>query len=181
MGVFQQIVSFRIREGNKEWLCSAVYASLTPSMREGLWQYMMHFRSSVNIPWFLVGDFNQILIPSKAKGCTISTSRAASFAHAIDVCDLMDIGLVGNSFTWVRRESGCTSMMKRLDRALATLSWRHLFPEAYVEVLGKLHYDHFPLLLRCGGQIVVKGDRPFRFLAAWATHPEFDKVVRAST
>ena len=67
--------------------------------------------------------------------------------------------------------------MKRLNRALSDVSWRHLFPEAYVETLSCAHSDHYPLLLRCGGKELERGERPFRFLAAWATHPKYGSLV----
>ena len=175
--VFHQMVTFRVQNNQKDWLCSAIYASPTPSIRENLWHYMMQYKTCVNIPWFLMGDFNQVLSPAEAKGCLFSAARADYFAHVLDVCDLMDIGLTRNTYTWVRRAAGTPTMMKRLDRALASLTWRHLFPEAYIEVLGKLHSDHFPLLLRCEGQQLVRGERPIRFLAAWTTHPDYDTVV----
>ena len=121
-----------------------------------------------------------MLSPSEVKGCIFSAAKADIFTHVLDVCGLMDIDLIGNNFTWVRRAVGTPTMMKRLDRALASLSWRHLFPEAYIEVLGKLHSDHFSLLLRCDGQQLVRGERPFRFLAAWTTHPDYDAVVNSA-
>ena len=93
-----------------------------------------------------------------------SAARAYSFAHVLDVCDLMDIRLTGNNFMWVRRAVVMPTMMKKLDRALASLSWRHLFPEAYIEVLGKFHSDHFPFLLHCEGQQLVRGERSFWIL-----------------
>ena len=48
--VFHQMVTFKVKQGQKEWLCSAVYASPTPSIRENLWRYMMQYKDGVNIP-----------------------------------------------------------------------------------------------------------------------------------
>ncbi|XP_019433194.1 PREDICTED: uncharacterized protein LOC109340077 [Lupinus angustifolius] len=50
--------------------------------------------------------------------------------------------------------------------------------EAYVEVLARVYSDHTPIIVRC---TVDSGDRatqPFRFQAAWATHPSFTQLVR---
>lgn len=72
--VFHQMVTFKVKQGNKEWLCSAVYASPKLSSKEHLWHYMMRFRCGVCLPWFLVGDFNQVLLRFEVKGCSFSTS-----------------------------------------------------------------------------------------------------------
>lgn len=68
-------------------------------------------------------------------------------------------------------------LSKRLDRAVADLAWRMTFPEAYVEVLTRIHSDHNPLLVRCHTPCASPADRPFRYLAAWAEHDEYQNVV----
>ncbi|XP_072062228.1 uncharacterized protein [Arachis hypogaea] len=40
-----------------------------------------------------------------------------------------------------------------------------------------LHSDHCPILVRCHGGPRVKGSRPFRFQAAWATHSSYKHVI----
>lgn len=71
-------------------------------------------------------------------------------------------------------------MMKQLDRALGSTSWELLYLEVYVEVLRKMHSNHFPLLISYFGQEKPRGERPFRFLAAWTTHPAYDSMVEAA-
>ncbi|XP_015958565.1 uncharacterized protein LOC107482544 [Arachis duranensis] len=70
---------------------------------------------------------------------------------------------------------------KKLDRAVINQEWRLLFPEAYNEVLARLHSDYCPLLIRCKKEgTAKKGNRPFRFQAAWLTHPLFRDVVHTA-
>ncbi|XP_019460062.1 PREDICTED: uncharacterized protein LOC109359821 [Lupinus angustifolius] len=85
---------------------------------------------------------------------------------------------VGSRYTWFRREHNGRSISNRLDRGLANCSWRTAFPEGYVENLTKLHFDHCPLLVRCGGYGESSRNRPFRFQATWTTHEEFINVVQ---
>ena len=54
---------------------------------------------------------------------------------------------------------------------------RRLFPETFAENLCRLHSDHAPVLVRCGGLRVERGVQPFRFQAAWVSHPQYDSVV----
>lgn len=71
-------------------------------------------------------------------------------------------------------------MAKKLDRALANLQWRLGFPEAFVEVLCRLHSNHNPLLLRLGGIPQPRGPKRFRFEAAWIMHKDYQEVVHSA-
>ncbi|MCH96348.1 RNA-directed DNA polymerase (Reverse transcriptase), partial [Trifolium medium] len=82
-----------------------------------------------------MGDFNEIVHPSEQKGGNFSHSRAAMLLNVMDKCNLVDIGMTGASFTWNRPCTGNRMVYRRLDRALADVSWRMAFPDAYVEVL----------------------------------------------
>ena len=63
----------------------------------------------------MLGDFNDILLPSKVLGGSFYPSRATAFANMMDRCRLMDLGLIGGSFTWVRCSNGNGHVCKRLD------------------------------------------------------------------
>ncbi|XP_045789301.1 uncharacterized protein LOC123884274 [Trifolium pratense] len=85
----------------------------------------------------------------------------------MDKCNLVDFGMTGGSF-------------RKLDRTLVDVPWRMSFPDAYVEVLGKFHSDHNPLLLQCGLPLHNDGSRPFRFEAAWITNPNYSNIVQTA-
>ena len=85
--------------------------------------------------------------------------------------------VVGNGFTWQRRNKGQCTILKRLDRAVADVGWRLLYPEAFVEVLPRIYSDHNPLFLRCEGLPSPRGQRPFRFEAAWVSHDDYQGVM----
>lgn len=69
-------------------------------------------------------------------------------------------------------------MAKKLDRGLANLQWRLKFPEAFIEVLCRLHSDHNPLYLILGGLPQARGPKPFRFEAAWMVHSDYQGMVQ---
>ncbi|XP_019457635.1 PREDICTED: uncharacterized protein LOC109358024 [Lupinus angustifolius] len=175
-----QSISLKICCGPSEWICTAVYASPSCRERDLLWDHIMSLRNIVTLPWFLLGDFNEVLLPSETRGGHFNHSRANRFAHVLEVCGLMDIGAVGSRSTWFRREHSGRSISKRLDRGLSNSSWRTAFPEGYVENLTKLHSDHSPLLVRCGGKPEYTCNRPFRFQVVWTTHLDFDNVVQVA-
>jgi hypothetical protein len=145
-----------------------------------LWNHIIDLRRDVDGPWLLVGDFNDIIHPSEQRGGNFSPARAAALGNVMDKCSLVDVSSTGGNFTWNRPCSGSRMIFRKLDRALADISWRMAFPDAYVEVLCKFHSDHNPLLLRCGIPLQNYGPRPFRFEAAWITHPHYSEIVQSA-
>lgn len=156
----------------------AVYASPIPTNREALWSHLGNLRSSVLGPWMLIGDFNEILLPSEVLGGNFSSGRADKFAGMLEKCGMIDLGATGNAFKWFRWAIGSHPISKRLDRVMSDSDWRNCFSEAYVENLCRLKSDHCPLLLRLKATGLGRGDRPFRFQAAWFSHKDFLPFVR---
>lgn len=95
----------------------------------------------------------------------------------MDTCELLDLPSTGGFFTWHRNCKGHRAIARKLDRALANPSWSSSFPLGFLEILCRLHSDHNPLLVRCGGLPEVQGSRPFRFEAAWIVHDEYQDIV----
>ncbi|XP_057452893.1 uncharacterized protein LOC130744751 [Lotus japonicus] len=172
-----QAISFEIWRDSFAWVCTAVYASPIPAQREALWHHLTGLRDTIMIPWMLVRDMNEILHPSEVRGGEFIITRAARFAALLEDCRLVDLGAVGGRFTWFRKTNNRVILSKRLDRALGDIDWRVAFPDAFVEVLHRIHSDHSPLLIHCGISGAAPTNRPFRFIAAWADHPEYKNLV----
>jgi hypothetical protein len=128
----------------------------------------------------LIGDFNETLLPSDQRGGVFHHNRAASFSNFMTTCNLLDLKTTGGRFTWHRNNNGIRILSKKLDRGLANVDWCMNFPEAFVEVLCRLHSDHNPLLLYFGGLPLARGQRPFRFEAAWIDHNDYETLVKNS-
>ncbi|XP_029150777.1 uncharacterized protein [Arachis hypogaea] len=124
-----------------------------------------------------VGDFNEIVAPDESTGAYFSSHRASLLATTLDDCELFDLKVTGRRYTWYRAVQAGRDLAKRLDRAIVNEAWMTMFPEGYSEILSRLHSNHCPILVRCHGSPRVKGSRPFRFQAAWATHPSYKHVI----
>ena len=59
-----------------------------------------------------------------------------------------------------------SAIKRRLDRGIASISWRLAFPKASVSHLGAINSDHTPILLDTNPDDSF-AHRPFRFEAAW--------------
>lgn len=174
----RQCISVKVSRGNQSWLCSGIYASPTFSVRCQLWDYLRDLRRRIICPWVLMGDVNDILLPSEQRGGVFSRVRAEAFSGVLNDCGLMDLEFVGSKFTWQKNCVGGRLISHRPDRGLGDHNWRMTFPEGTIEHLSRRHSDHSPILLRCSNAIYDKSGRPFRFQAAWYMHEGYPTVVR---
>lgn len=68
--------------------------------------------------------------------------------------------------------------MSRIDRFLVSHNFFNLWPSASVTALGKVIYDHCPLLLKVG--LPDLGPKPFKILDHWLGLNDFCSVVETS-
>lgn len=90
-------------------------------------------------------------------------------------CNLVDVNLVGRKFTWYRTNGSCKS---RLDRALVNDKWLERWPDSYLRGLPRSISDHCAIVLY--SKHMEWGPKPFRFVNAWLSHPEFLGIVEKS-
>jgi hypothetical protein len=178
--IFHDTITLKISVGNDSWLLTGMYASPIYTKRLELWHHLTSLNVNFAGPWMIIGDFNETILPGEQKGGNFNQNKADALLRVMDECQFVDIATTGNKYTWTRNCVGQRRIFKKLDRGIANLPWQLAFPEAYVEVLCRLHSDHHPLLLRCGNLSQRSGPRPFRFEAAWITHPEYQDVVRTA-
>jgi hypothetical protein len=77
-------------------------------------------RATSDLPWFLVGDFNEAIWQHEhLLVCLRPESQMSLFRDAILLCELKDLGFSGLPFTYDNRRSGRANVKVRLDRALA--------------------------------------------------------------
>ncbi|GMP46214.1 hypothetical protein CsSME_00014459 [Camellia sinensis var. sinensis] len=100
------------------WLFSAIYASPILSSRRILWENRTTLANSHNAPWFMMGDFNEILTSvDKFRGKPINLSRALKLKDCMDHCGMLDLGFSGPKFTWTNLRNTRALIRERLDRA----------------------------------------------------------------
>lgn len=152
-----QVVIVQLVGMERTWTCSAVYASPTPHGRDGLWDHLFHLKRRLMSPWFLIGDFNEIAYPSEMKNGIFCSQRAQRFLAMMERCELIDLGAIDNKLTWFRRTVAGQSTARSLDRALGGVDWCHLFPEAVIENLPRMHSDHSHFFSDVVGLTLLRG------------------------
>ena len=114
-------------------------------------------------PWCIAEDFNVVRFPvEKSNGRQMSTTMR-DFSSFIEEFELVDPPLGGGTFTWNGGEGG--SLKAWLDRFLFSGDWEERVSGAMQVLLPRPVFDHWPILLDCGGMRM--GKSPFRFENIW--------------
>ncbi|KAK0576526.1 hypothetical protein LWI29_019063 [Acer saccharum] len=119
------------------------------------WTLLRRLRDVDNLPWVCGGDFNELLSTTEKLGGSEKTIRdIIRFRQVVDDCGLIDLGFSRPKFTWNNRREGCANVQERLDRILATTSWKNIFRHA-----------------------VRRASKRFQFETCWLREGDIDNVV----
>jgi hypothetical protein len=105
-----------------------------------------------------------------------------NFRSALDFCNLQDLGFEGDIFTWRNNNFRVDGYIReRLDRAVASPSWRVRFPGYKVINGDPEHSDHRPVIVHLEGTTrpVRTGQNNLnkRFEARWLLEDGCEEVV----
>ena len=88
----------------------------------------------------------------------------------------MDLGFVGNKFTWFKNYPNGGAVWERLDRAMCTTDWFNLFPATKFRTLVGGSSNQNPILILPEG-LEVKPQRPWRFEQLWLENEGYHDTV----
>ena len=169
----------RVRSQSLSWLINAIYASPRFEERCIVWNNLRMLANMHDLPWALMGDFNEVLSEDeKYRGNPICQRRVRAIKECMDDCNMMDLGFSGPKYTWKNKRESGNLIQCRLDRCWVNPGWKELYPEANVTHLARVDSDHCLLLLNLNPNLGSTADRPFRFQTIWLSHSDFLTVVR---
>uniref|UniRef100_A0A7N2KPM2 DUF4283 domain-containing protein n=1 Tax=Quercus lobata TaxID=97700 RepID=A0A7N2KPM2_QUELO len=117
-------------DSTQDWRFTGFYGNPETSKREELWLLLKRLASTNTLPWFYIGEFNELMNSRENEGGSTHPARQMkNFCEVISTCQLCDFGYVGQDFTWTRRFGDRGWIRKRLDRALVSTSWVSKFPK----------------------------------------------------
>ncbi|XP_025632512.1 uncharacterized protein [Arachis hypogaea] len=136
------------------WFFTIVYGSPQIGLRTSLWEGL-NIADNLTSEWCVGGDFN----------CVLSAT------------DTGDLGFKGQPFTW---QKGI--IRRQLDRYVTNAAWSQRFSSAVVKHLPKLKSDHVLIFLELWvDSTAASSCRPFRFLASWLTHENFNSMLKTNS
>ncbi|GAU32101.1 hypothetical protein TSUD_358070 [Trifolium subterraneum] len=117
-----------------KWRLTCYYGYPERSRRKLAWDMLRDLRNMSQLPWCIIGDFNDLLSQEDRRGVHPHPNWLCSgFRNAVADCNLTDIYLEGHPYTWNKSRGTTRAIEERLDRALANSLWLSLFPNAKLE------------------------------------------------
>jgi hypothetical protein len=165
------------------WRFTGFYGRLEQHRRRESWALLKHLNSLDSLPWLCIGDFNEILATSeKSGGQDQSIRQILDFQETVNSCAFIDLGYQVARYTWNNNRDDEANIQRRLDRALATLSWLDFIPMYTVTHCPSSISDHLALVID-----IAPTARPRRrqkavrrFEEKWATLSACEEVIRSS-
>lgn len=103
----------------KKFICTAIYASNVLPERESLWEEIISFAKTVDKPWVLLGDFNNVLTRGERRGgVPVSLNEVQGFQNCVETCEVIDLKQYGYQFTWSNRQIGDSRIVSKIDRIM---------------------------------------------------------------
>jgi hypothetical protein len=126
------------------------------------------------VRWLIMGDFNLIYKATHKSNRNLSPRLMRHFHEALDDCDLSEITLQNQKFTWSNERRQPT--MAKLDRFFCNTEWDATFNNHVLNALSTSLSDHCPLLL--SNQSGPRRPNTFKFENYWAKLTGFKEVVK---
>ncbi|GAA0157923.1 hypothetical protein LIER_15078 [Lithospermum erythrorhizon] len=164
------------------WRFIGFYGHHETHNRKHSWNLIRLLYGLSVLPTIFIADFNEILSIDEY----VSHKRLRpqwqidSFSRVVKDCEMFDIGYSGYNFTWCNNFISTSFTRARLDRCLASKSWRDRFPSSKLQHLSTNTSDHLPLLLTLGPQSLSSPNHKsrFKFEGGWCLYEESKEIVQ---
>ena len=159
-------------------ILSGIYAPAQEKEKNEFWNYLLELNTVFDLPWCLIGDFNE-LASSKEKigGQSLANrkyNRLNSFTNSINAEPLH---VKGRLFTRKKRIH-YHLIYERLDRAIARNDWTCMYPDAF-EMHGNFTCsNHCPIILATEPPRIRQKAFPFRFQNFWSNYHQANSIVK---
>ena len=142
-------VLVRLSDDEPQWRLTCVYGEPRVENRHLMWTKLCDLHGLFDLPWIVAGDFNECLWSFEHFSATPrAESQMLAFRDTLEVCGLVDLGFSGVPHTYDNKRAGSANVKVRLDRAVATNTWRNLFPHYSVKHVVSPCSDHLAIVVR---------------------------------
>jgi hypothetical protein len=159
---------------NNRWWITTVYGPQTHEDKIAFLHELAERRGLCPGPWCLLGYFNMILYAEEKNNDHLDRRIMSSFRHFVQEHEIKDLYLHGRRFTWSNEREAPT--LTRIDRALVSVDWDLMHPDAMLQALSSSVSDHAPIHLSLSAAFRPK--RRFKFEAFWLNLEGFDEALR---
>jgi len=108
-----QLIHCFLSQGSKSMYATLAYIRPTSAMKQAFWNQARDIAATIQGPWVLMGDLNDIALDSERappRNGTGTGMRSQQFRDNIQSCNLLDMEASGAKFTWIRTENGIVTL-----------------------------------------------------------------------
>jgi hypothetical protein len=140
------------------WRFTGIYGEPKSDAKDKTWKLLRTLKQQNDKPWLCCGDFNEVLHSWEKEGGSVKPQGCMDkFKETLELCELDDLGYVRDTFTWRNHSHSAKSYIReRLNRAVASLTWREHFPGFKVVNRDPHHSDHRPVIVDTHGLEAVR-------------------------
>lgn len=154
-----------------------VYGEPEQTRRQEIWNAISNLQDNSSNPWFLTGDFNEIVDNSeKCGGPERAEGTFCAFRTFLSKNDLFDMRHSGSFLSW-RGKRHTHLVQCRLDRAICNTEWSDLYPSCRSQYLRYEGSDHRPLTSFLDTRH-KRGNGIFRFDRRLKDNQEIKNIVK---
>ncbi|CAI8619857.1 unnamed protein product [Vicia faba] len=168
-------------DNEQEWNFTAIYASPHENNKNMLWEKLTDLAYSLQAPWMLVGDFNDIShVSEKRGGVLASLNICKRLRDKMDRCLISDVESRVPKFTSRGPVfHGGQHIYEKLDRVLSNDEWRMMFLEAYEKLFMRVEFSyHHQILVNMKEEFHNYVEKPFRFENVWLTYDIYSSMLK---
>lgn len=161
---------------NKHLLVTGAYFPAKEEEKQTFWDYIQSFHLNIDIPWLLIGDFNELLSSEDKVGGNPPTRNQCSRLPALlNSLHATDIPCLQQAFSW-KMNTEAVTIYERLDRAIGNNYLMDTFERASITYGNFTVSDHAPDIFLSGENLVSSSI--FRFQNYWTLEKESHDIVR---
>ncbi|XP_074313520.1 uncharacterized protein LOC141648697 [Silene latifolia] len=147
---------------NCDFIPSVGLSGAQPAEKPEFWNEFQNFILSLDLPFLLLGDLNEIKSPTEKEG-------GAKISLFLEIFSLGD-----------KKKTGSENVFEILDRAIASSNWMSFYPNMEFIHHAFTSSDHCPISVKFHNQnLVYKKAPPFRFELVWTLRNDFSKMVKS--
>lgn len=144
--------------------------------RRGIWEALTGILGSHDLPWVILGDFNNVKnYDERINGKNVTYYECRDMMEACTTLGLTDSPYTSNDrFTWMDKKK----IFSKIDRVLLNSNWMNerIFCHTHYPEMWHLS-DHKPAIVS-----LYKGDnrrkKSFKFQNMWCVHENFNNIVK---
>ncbi|KAI3985539.1 hypothetical protein MKX01_004369 [Papaver californicum] len=144
------------------------------------WNLLRQWDNTITNPWMVIGDMNLTMYDKERHSQTRGSNSMTNWIrHIVRQMALIDLGYIGDPYTWSNHRQEPHLVMCRLDRAFVNNQWISKHGNSRLFHLIDHGSDHRPIMLKTDLEAYNK-HKQFRFQNGWLKESSCKPLIKES-